>query len=101
MYRVGQRVKLVRPKDPRKLGITGTIVEIWKCEQPSNTGAPINCSVEWDNGTRCLREWEYGQPGFATHTSQLEPLTPPHEACDDAEFIASLDRLAAKVEEMA
>lgn len=34
-------------------------------------------------------------------TSQWEPIAPPHQACDDAEFIASLDKLAQRVGEVA
>jgi hypothetical protein len=101
-FYVGQRVRLVRAFWQRNSGKTGVIRELWSFEMPSNEGNPLNCSVDWDDGTKSIGESEWGAiEGSATHTSRLEPLVPPHEACDDAEFIASLDELAQRVGEVA
>lgn len=42
-----------------------------------------------------------GDPDWAFWPWEIEPIVPPHEACDDAEFIASLEKLAQRVGEVA
>ena len=75
IFKVGQRVKLVRPVEPENYGIEGTIIafENWpKGTISSVTGTPftmdVDCVVLWDTVFYLNRE------GSAQHTSQLEPI---------------------------
>lgn len=94
-FYVGQRVRLARPFFAKNAGLTGIVVELWSRELPDAAGGFLNCSVDWDDGRKSIRELDWPCSGRATHTDRLEPLTPPHEACD-ADFKAELDELLAR-----
>jgi hypothetical protein len=89
-FRVGMRIRMARPCNPANLGKTGTIAEIYPIPKPA-VGGPINCAVDWDDGSRGAR---FHEPvGEATHTDQLEPiLDQKHEACDE-DFKRDMDEL--------
>lgn len=96
-----QRVVLVRGvdgvSDAKEKGAIGTFVryEYWPigfvfCDGSINE-TESDCIVVWDG--------YYGE--HAQGSNHLEPLISTHQACDDAEFIASLDKLAQRVGEVA
>lgn len=94
-FYVGQRVRLARPVYIENIGKTGVVVELWSRNRPAVDGGVLNCSVDWDAGEKSLREAQWPGSGAATHTDRLEPLVPPHEACD-TEFKVTLDELLAR-----
>lgn len=85
-FRVGMRVRLVKPllvasAAGRQFTIKG--FGFW----PNNGITRLtDCTVKLDDGG-VVAEW------------QIEPILPPHEPADDAEFIKDLDRLLEKVGE--
>jgi len=83
-FRVGQRVKLVRPCFKENYGNTGTIIKQFP-DRPVGFGYLINCDVRWD----ALR------PGYLsfTHTSQLEPIV------DDGRQVITWDACVWRPEE--
>lgn len=96
MFRVGQRVKNVR--EPGFIGMTGIVAGF--DVDPINDECDIVIRAD-DGGFDSLGRVFFAGDTVDSESKFWEPITPPHEACFDAEFIASLDRLAAKVEEMA
>jgi len=97
-FYVGQRIKKVRGRDD--VGMTA-VVTGGMTRNGARDGADILVIADGkaiDSETRVICP-----PGQLFHTwSDLwEPMTPPHEACDDAEFIALLDKLAQRVAEAA
>lgn len=73
-FYVGQRVRLVRPRDPQFKGRTGRLLSLFQAI--ANVGYPTNCAVAWDHP---MPIWVHPTN---THTSRLEPATPSHEAGD-------------------
>lgn len=81
MFKLGQRVKLARPVFPRNLGKTGRIREF--IEPEVYDGMVFDVLVDWDDGTRDGKQSE-GYNGYATMTTQLEPIIDP--GCTDGDF---------------
>lgn len=77
-FRVGQRVRVVRPTNPRNYGVEGRITEMFSERALWNGWA--NCKLD------VCREYE------SAHTDQLEPILDQHDPCE-ADFKASLDEL--------
>lgn len=81
-FKVGQRVRMARPVKKENLGLEGRIRAIFP-ETPA-LGGPVNCFVDWDRASS----------GNASHTEQLEPIVPPHEASQYS-YTELMDRLKA------
>lgn len=103
-FRVGQRIRLVSMSAKNPYGIPapeGKFVSL------GDEGVVVGTTYDPSLGFNPKEDWDicvsmdnlvgnYMAPSWC-----FEPLTPPHEACEDAKFIEWLDRMAAKVGEMA
>ena len=95
-FYVGQRVRIVRSSAAQRVGCEATVLRyLYSNHIQHGWGEFVEVDVDGFG--------EVGEAGYrlAYPETSLAPLAPPHEACDDAEFIASLDRLAEKVGEVA
>lgn len=99
-FRVGMRVKVVRDPGPEympdkrrlgcKVGDTGTVVGTVSHPNPGfNATGSSDLSVLLDR---------FDKPAMGPSYC-FEPILPPHEAADDADFLKDLDRLLEKVGE--
>lgn len=97
----GQKVVLARGLDlvspAKSIGLQGIfcgyqfVPKGYVCADGSRTLIDSDCIVSWVDGSgECVQ-----------HSYQLEPLVPPHEACDDAEFTRSIIEMAERVKETA
>lgn len=77
-FRVGQRVKLVRPFHSENFGETGTIVALFAPVKIS--GGLVNCELAWDTGTGS--EWTP-----YSHTDRLVPATDCYDKADWRECV--------------
>lgn len=77
MFYIGQRVKLVKPFDPKYYGLEGTIADFYCFPKGTmmGDGRPLlydcNCGVIWD------RDIGSERPIACQHTNQLEPIQKP------------------------
>lgn len=86
-FRVGQRVRLVRPVNPANAGITGQILHVGPfAEGEFLDGRMFSISCD------CVVRWDDDGNDCSQFFWQLEPQVPHHEPCD-AEFKAYLDAL--------
>lgn len=82
---VGQRVRLVWPRDPKNFGATGRISYLGRIECGSYFKGELcdegDCAVDWDDS-----DWS------PEYLRKLEPILAQHKPCD-ADFKESLDTL--------
>lgn len=82
---VGQRVKLVRPLQPKHLGFTGVVIALFAEQRTIEPTYPINCDIKWDYK---IADDTHTQ----THTSRLEPIIPDGHRAGDFSLNELLDR---------